>query len=244
MKGVFATIKMSAAGKLNSGVLALFAGYSLKIAYLLPIVFLWRSFAARGADLGSFTLEKLLTYACASSMLGQLLNVQTGAVTWHYDGGIIDLYRRPRAVFGQLIAKTAGGWLPELLLFSLPMAVILPFFGVTVVPASAWFLPCLALSVSLGFATDFLFTCFIIRLQNAMWTAYSIRSAVTSLLSGAVIPLALLPWGLAAAPLAVFTGTAAPQSVMPLQIFWNAILWPLASLAFRKSQERMTSYGG
>jgi ABC-2 type transport system permease protein len=256
MKGLIATIRMSAAGKLNGGVPALFAGYLLKIVYLLPMVFLWRSFAENGADLGGFTIGRLLTYTCVSAMLEAQLNVRSGAVSWHYDGQIIDLYRRPQTVFGQLATTTVGGWLPELLLFSLPMALVLPLFGVSALPETVWFFPCLALSVSLGFAVDFLFSCFIIRMQNATWLAFTLRNAVMLLLSGAVIPFDLLPWGiggilkllpfgsLAAAPLSVFVGMAAPVEVFPLQILWNIVLWPLAALAFQKSRERMVSYGG
>ena len=256
MNGIFATIKMSAAGKLNGGILALFSGYLLKIIYLLPMVFLWRALARGGADLGGFSLGQLLTYTCVSALLGSLLNVQSGAVTWHYEGQILDLYRRPRTIFGQLITSTIGGWLPELLFFSLPLILILPFFGVSIVPVTVWFFPCLILSISLGFAVDFLFSCFIIRMKNANWMAYSLRNAVTLVLSGAVIPFDLLPWGmggffkflpfgsLAAAPLSVFVGMSEASQVMPLQIFWNISLWPLATLAFAKSREKMVSYGG
>lgn len=256
MTGVFATMKMSAMGKLNGGIPALFAGYLLRIIYLLPMVFLWQSLAGGGADLGGFSLGQLLTYTCVSIILHSQLNVQSGAVTWHYEGQILDLYRRPMTIFGQLVITTLGGWLPELLLFSLPLVLVLPFFGVSIMPVTAWFFPCLALSVSLGFAVDFLFSCFIIRMKNANWMAYSLRNAVTLLLSGAVIPFDLLPWdmgrvlrllpfgSLAAAPLSVFVGTAGFSDVIIPQIIWNAVLWPLAYLAFSGSREKMVSYGG
>ena len=89
-----------------------------------------------------------------------------------------------------------------------------------------------------------------------MWLAYSLRNALTLLLSGAVIPFDLLPWGigdlfkllpfgsLAAAPLTIFVGMAGPFELIPLQIFWNITLWPLAVLFFAKSKEKMVSYGG
>ena len=220
------------------------------------MIFLWRSLAHGGADLGGFSLNQLLTYTCVSTILGPQLNVQSGAVTWHYEGQILDLYLRPQTIFGQLIITTLGSWLPELLLFSLPLALILPFFGVNIVPVTAWFLPCLALSISLGFAVDFIFACFIIRMKNATWMAYSLRNAMTLVLSGAVIPFDLLPWrmgaffkflpfgSLAAAPLSIFVGMAQASKIIPLQIFWNLILWPLAALSFAKSREKMVSYGG
>jgi ABC-type uncharacterized transport system permease subunit len=89
-----------------------------------------------------------------------------------------------------------------------------------------------------------------------MWLTYTLRNAVTLLLSGAVVPFDLLPWGmgaffkllpfgsLAAAPLSVFVGIAQASDLFPLQIFWNMILWPLATIAFVKSREKMVSYGG
>jgi ABC-2 type transport system permease protein len=251
-----ATIKMSASAKLNSGLLALFAGYLIKIVYLLPLVFLWRSLASGGADLGGFTLAQLLSYTCVSIALRSLLNVESGAVTWHYEGQILDLYRRPQTIFGQLVMTTLGGWLPELALFTLPLFLALPLFGVNIIPVSAWFFPCLVLSISLGFAVDFLFSCFIIRMKNANWMAYTLRNAITMLLSGAVIPFDLLPWGmgdifrllpfgsLAAAPLEVFVGQARFADVFLPQIIWNMILWPLAVFAFGASREKMVSYGG
>jgi ABC-type uncharacterized transport system permease subunit len=124
------------------------------------------------------------------------------------------------------------------------------------IPVSAWFWPSLILSISLGLAVDFLFSCFIIRMKNANWLAYTLRNAVTLLLSGAVVPFDLLPWGmadffkllpfgsLAAAPLSLFVGRAASSDLIPLQIFWNVTLWPLATLVFAKSREKMVSYGG
>lgn len=250
------TLKMACTGKLNGGIFALFSNYLLKIIYLLPMIFLWRSFAADGADLGGFTLSQLLTYTCVSAMFNQQLNVWTEASSWNYDGRIINLFMRPQTIFGQIIFHTAGGWFPELLMFSLPLAIILPLFGVNIIPASIYFLPCLILSISLGFAVDTFFVCFIIRMKNSAWLVTSLRSAVTSLLSGAIIPFDLLPFNLgglfkllpfgslAAAPLTVFVGTAEPLNIILLQVLWNIILWPFACLAFHKSRERIMSYGG
>jgi ABC-2 type transport system permease protein len=256
LKGVFSTLRMSAMNRLHGGVPSLLAGYLLKIIYLLPMVFLWRTIAESGADLGGFTLPRLLTYACMSSVLGTQLNVVSVDSAWDWDVPLIDHYRRPATVFGQIISRTVGSWLPELFMFSLPLLVMLPLFGVSTRPANAWFYPCFALTVSLGFAVDFLFVCLVIRMRNNSWAIHSLRSAVTLLFSGSVIPLTLLPFGLgetfkylpfgslAAAPLSVFVGSAGPFDIIPLQIIWNAALWPLAAFAFNATKERMVSYGG
>jgi ABC-2 type transport system permease protein len=247
---------MSAAGKLNGGILALFAGYLLKIVYLLPMVFLWQSIAESGADLGGFTLPQLLTYTCVSSLFGAQLNLQSADSAWDWDVPLIDHYRRPATVFGQIICRTAGGWLPGLMFFSLPMLLILPGLGVGVIPESGWFYPCFILTVSLGFAVDFLLVCLVIRMRNNVWVVHSLRTAVMLLFSGSVIPLDMLPFGLgeafrllpfgslAAAPLSLYVGTEPAADIIPLQILWNTVLWPLAALAFKCTKERMVSYGG
>jgi ABC-2 type transport system permease protein len=112
------------------------------------------------------------------------------------------------------------------------------------------------LAVSLGFAMDFLYAALSIRIRNASWMAYTIRRAIVNVFSGVLIPFALLPWGigdalallpfgsLAAAPLSIYVGAGDALKPLLLQAFWNTLLWPLALLAFRRSQERMVSYGG
>ncbi|MDR3052043.1 MAG: ABC-2 family transporter protein [Oscillospiraceae bacterium] len=256
MRPNFATLSVACREKFQGGLGPLLFGFLLKGGYLLPLLFLWRALAQGGADLGGYTLPGLLSYTCASSLLAPLLNVRSPMSNWHYDGRLIDLLRRPRPVFIELVAQTVGEWVPTLLLYSLPMGVALTLLGVRVLPQTLWALPCLALGVSLGFAVDFLFSCFIIHMKDASWVAHAIRAAVTSLLSGAVIPFDLLPWGLgrlfgllplgslAGAPLAVYVGARAALPTLAVQAFWNAALWPLAALAFRRSRERMVSYGG
>ena len=126
MKAILATIKISAEGKLNSGIPAFFGSCLIKIIYTLPIIFIWRSLAESGADLGGFSLDQLLTYTCVSMIFSSQLNVRSSMVSWHYEGQIIDLCKRPQTIPGQLVMTTAGGWLPELFFFSLPLFFILP----------------------------------------------------------------------------------------------------------------------
>ena len=76
------------------------------------------------------------------------------------------------------------------------------------------------------------------------------------LLSGAVIPLALMPWGiggvlgylpfaaLASAPLRIYTGTGDAVSLLALQAGWAAVLWLLAHLMWNANRERLVTHGG
>lgn len=112
------------------------------------------------------------------------------------------------------------------------------------------------MSVSLGFAFEFLFCCVTIRLHNVSWITYVIRSAVVSFFSGTVIPFRILPFGmdrwfryqpfgsLGGAFLSLHVGSAGPMEVIPVQLFWNIVIWIAAAVWFRKSRERMVSFGG
>ena len=249
------TAWISAKKDLNSGVIYLMPNYILKIVYLLPLVLLWKALMAGGAKVDT-TLDQLLTYTYMSTLLGGLLVIRTPLGSWLYEGLVVSLYQRPMSIYGHIIAQTLGENLPVLVLFSLPMALISPFVGISIVPASWWFLLSLALCIALGFALDFLFACLMIRMMNATWIVYSIRSAVVLLFSGAVIPFDTLPWGvgkvlvyqpfasLAGAPLSIYSGISTPISIIPLQIFWTVLMWVSAVAAFKRSQERLVCNGG
>ena len=110
--------------------------------------------------------------------------------------------------------------------------------------------------MSLGFAFEFVFFCVTIRLRNVSWPVYVIRKAVVSFFSGTVIPFQILPFGLerwiryqpfgsmGGAFLSLYVGSAKAWEVIPVQIFWNLVMWAWAVVWFRRSRERMVSFGG
>ena len=255
MKKYLKTAHLSALEKLNGGIVYMFPDIQIKIFTLIPLIFLWRVVMSSGADAG-MSLEQMLSYTYLSALLSDMLVVKTAASGWLSEGVLLKLYGRPMPVLGQLAAQTIGAWTPMLLLFSLPMAILAPLFGVRLVPVSPLFLPSLILCVALGFAVDFLFACLSIKLRSMNWLIGRMRMAITAVFSGTVIPIRLLPFGLdealkyqpfaclGGAPLSVFTDAADTGETIALQIVWNLILWPAALLVWRKSQEGMVSYGG
>lgn len=58
------------------------------------------------------------------------------------------------------------------------------------------FVVSLGLAVLVGLCIDFAFALMMLSLNNGVWFAQSIRSAFTALVSGAVIRLHFIPWGL------------------------------------------------
>jgi len=249
------TAALSAQGRINGGIVYLLPGMLIRIFTLITLIFLWRAVFASGVQ-ADMSLSQMLSYTYVSALLADMLVVKTAASGWLSDGVLLKLYGRPFSVAGQLVAGTIGEWLPDLALFSLPMAMAAALFGVSLKAASPLFLVSLPLCVSLGFAVDLLFACLSVKLRNMSWLIDRIRVAFAALLSGTVIPIKLLPFGIAeamkyqplaslgGAALSVFTGTADVTEVISLQIMWNLILWTFAILAFKKSQEGMVSYGG
>jgi ABC-2 type transport system permease protein len=250
-----ATAQMAAYEKMNGGLLFLLPDILIKICTLIPLLFLWRSAMAAGAETG-MSIAQMLSYTYVSMLLGDLLVVRTAATGWLSEGVLLKLYGRPLTILAQLAAQTCGGWIPSLLLFSLPMAAASSLFGVRLIPASPLFPISLFLCITLGFAIDTLFACLSIKLRNMSWLIGRLRLAVVTVFSGAVIPVSLLPFGLAeimkyqpfaslgGAALSIFTGIANSGETLVLQIGWNLILWPAALWVFKKSQEGMVSYGG
>ena len=249
------TAHLSFLERTNGGFIYLLPGIFIKICTLIVLVYLWRVVMSAGVDVG-MSLKQMLTYAYVSAILADMLVVQTAASGWLSEGVLLKLYGRPLPVFGQLAAQTVGGWVPELVLFSIPMILLAPVFGVSLIPASPFFLLSLMLCISLGFAIELLFACLSIKLRNMSWLIGRMRMAVIAIFSGTVIPIRLLPFGLdevmkyqpfaslGGAPLTIFVGSANIPETLILQVVWNLVLWPVALLVWKKSQEGMVSYGG
>lgn len=247
--------RMEFRGKTNGGVFYLLPEVIVKACTLIPLIYLWRVVISSGAEV-ELSMSQMLTYTYVSALLSELLVVKTAAVGWLSEGVLIKLFGRPLSVIGQLVAQTVGGWCPMLLLFSLPMAAAAPLLGISLRPATLWFLPSLLLSITLGFAIDILFACLSIKLRNMSWLIGRIRAAITSIFSGTVIPISLLPLGVAeimqyqpfaslgGATLTLYVGAGDPLRMIGLQVFWNLVIWPAALLVFKKSREGIVSYGG
>ena len=249
------TAEMSGKDQTNGGIAYLMVNYLLRVVYLIPLLLLWRTLMTDGVEVG-MALPQMLTYTYLGAVFSDILIVRSPASSWLYEGLIVSLYQRPLGVLPHLVAQTMGRWLPPLLLFSLPMVILSPVFGVSLQMESLWAIPSLLLCVSLGFAIDFMFACLTIRLHNASWLVHTIRNAVTFFFAGRVIPFAILPWGLgrwfqylplgslAGAPLAIYTGLTQVGPIIAAQVLWNIILWPVAILIWKKAQEGMVSFGG
>jgi len=249
------TARMSMRARTNGGLVYLAPEIFMRLVYLVPLLFIWKSLAERGTEV-ELSVSQLLTYTYVNVLAGDLMIVNTCLSAWDFDTRSMELFTRPMSVFGQVIAGTVGEWMPMLLLFSLPMLLAAPVFGIRILPRTPWAVPSLFLSVSLGFALEFLFYCLTVRLRNVSWLTYVIRTAIVSFFSGTVIPFRILPFGmerwirfqpfgsLGGAFLSLYVGSEDAAAVLPVQLFWNVVLWAAAVLWFNRSRERMVSFGG
>lgn len=255
------TLSVCARQVFDGSLISLSGEYLIRFLHMFLMILIWKSVAGQGVDMGGMTLKQLLTYTLMASVLRQQLDIITPATAALWEGSIINRYTRPMPVIVSLMLETIGKWwIPVFLLYSLPVLAFSPVLGISPFPANAAAGVCafvsLCMSVSLGFAIDLLFSALAIRLKNGCWAALQIRESIHTLLSGALIPFALMPWGLgrilsflpfgsiASAPLTIYTGIGqSPWRTVGLQVFWNLLLWPLAVFVFHKSEEGMVSYG-
>lgn len=241
------TAVMAVRGRTNGGPVYLIPETIMHLVYLVPLLFIWRTLAESGAEV-EISVSQPLNYTYMNALAADLMTVNTCLSAWNFDTRSMELFTRPMPVFGQVIAKTVGEWVPMLLLA--------PVLGIRTLTGTLWVVPALILSVSLGFAFEFILYCVTVRLHNVSWLTYVIRSAIVSFFPGTVILFKILPFGmerwiryqpfgsLGGAFLALYVGSADAAEILPIQLFWNIVMWTAAVFWFRRSRERMVSFGG
>jgi ABC-type uncharacterized transport system permease subunit len=232
--------------------------YLLRLLRVAVLLSLWRIVLA-GAD-SPVPMASVLTYALLAEVFADQLHVRTALSDAFWQGTIAQHFLRPMALVPQFAAQMLGGWLVNLVLFSLPLLLAAPLFGVDAAPASALagfsFAVSLCLAIVLGLAFDFITAAITVATEQPVWLVFWVRQAIAVVLSGAVVPLALLPWGLgdwlewlpfaslAWAPLAIYTGMGDAPRLIALQVFWSLALWPVAGWMWRANREKVVGFGG
>jgi len=229
----------------------------MRVALLLAI---WRTLFAGKPAVAGLPLSAVLTYTLISEVFSEPLSSITGLPDAFWNGTIIARFLRPLNLFGQFAAEAGGQWLFNFALFSIPLLLCAPAFGVNPLPASpaagALFLVSLALAISVGLAIDYIAGSIAVGFEFSPWILERTRRALGGLLSGAIIPFTLMPWdigrvlawspfaALASAPLQIYIGKGDPIRLLALQAFWAIALWPVAARLWASMREKIVSYGG
>jgi ABC-type uncharacterized transport system permease subunit len=253
------TTAMAAVSYLGDSRLLLF-DYLLRGLRVAVLLSLWRIIMSGKGTVSGMTMESVLTYTLIAEVFGEQLACRTGIEDTLWDGAIVTRFLRPIGTVGQFAAEMVGRWCPGFCLFSVPLLFLSPLLGVDPSPASpaagGWFVLSLVLAISIGLALEFFFASLMVALEMGIWIIGSFRTAVGTLLSGALLPLALMPWGIgnlfswlpfasmASAPLRIYTGTGDPRVLTAVQAGWSVLLWPLATWIWNANREKLASHGG
>jgi ABC-2 type transport system permease protein len=229
----------------------------LRVALLLAI---WRTLLAGRGAVSGMTLPAVLTYTLIAEVFAEQLACRSEIADSFWDGTIATRFLKPIGITGQFTSEMLGRWLFGFGVCSLPLLLCAPLLGVDPLPADlsagCCFLLSLILAISVGLALEFIFAAIAIGAEMPPFATERIRRAIGAILSGAFIPLALLPWGLgsifswlpfasmASAPLQIYIGTGRTWWLIGLQAGWSLLLWPAAAWMWRVNRERMVSYGG
>jgi ABC-2 type transport system permease protein len=257
--GYWKSATMAATSVLADGPLLL-VDYLLRFARVVVLLSLWRLLFGDQAAVGGMTLAAVLTYTLIGEVLREQLDVRAGIDEAMWNGSIATRALRPGAIVGHFVGEMAGRWWLGVVLCSIPLLLLSPALGVDPLPAGlpalALFVPSLILSITVGLALEFLFGGLTVALSQPPWLMSAMKNAIAVLLSGLVIPLPLLPWGLgevfrwlpfaatAAAPLQVYTGAPDAIALVGAQLIWAVVLWPLVGWVWRSHREQVAIYGG
>lgn len=234
--------------------------YLLRFARVAVLLSIWRTILGGKGIVSGLTLGTVLTYTLIAEVFGEQLTCRTQLETSLWEGTITMRLLQPMGLASQFLSDACGRWLIGFVLFSVPLLACALLLGVDPRPAGptagALFVLSLILGVAVGLALEFLFGGLVVALQQGVWLVDRLRVAITVLLSGSLLPLALLPWGLgnvfgwlpfasmASAPLKIYTGTGDPLALLLIQGAWALILWPLARLLWNANREKLVGYGG
>jgi ABC-2 type transport system permease protein len=234
--------------------------YALRLLRVLVLLSLWRMILEGRPPSGGMPLGAVLTYTLISEVFALQLELRTTLRDAFWEGTLVVRFLRPMGLVRQFSAEMVGRWAIHFALFSLPLLALAPLLGVDPRPATptaaGLFVVSLILAVTVGLALDVFFGAVTVALEQPVWLVDYVRTAIATLLSGALVPLAYYPWGLgdalswlpfaamAWAPLAIFTGAANPATLLASQAVWAVALWPLADWLWRANREKLVAYGG
>jgi len=229
----------------------------LRVALLLSV---WRIVMARHPVAGGMSLGEVLTYTLVAELFAEQFACRIGLEDSLWDGNVATRFARPMSLVEQFTSETVGKWAVGWVLCSIPLLLAAPLLGVDPWPASVaaglLFAVSMVLSVSIGLALEFIMGALLVWFQLSPWSINRTRDAIAALVSGRVIPLALLPWGLGrafewlpfaaavSAPLRIFIGAGDPLCLLAVQAAWAIGLWPVALWMWRANRQRLAGYGG
>ncbi|WP_375386082.1 hypothetical protein [uncultured Microbacterium sp.] len=230
----------------------------LRVLTFGVLVGVWTSIPVAQLEASGTTLPAILTYTAVAQALGPLLAPRTTLADHIANGSIAVRLLWPMSTISQFVSEWAGLVLPNVALGVLGVGAAAWALGIDILPNGN--IPIVILSILLaitvGIAVDFAFALLTVRLNNGIWFVNSIRAATTSLISGSLIPLSIMPWhigevlaalpfaAMAFAPLQVYVGAGDPVYWLLVQGSWALVLWVALFFWARSSRDDVVTAGG
>src|SRR5579872_755400 len=130
------TAAMEATSYVGDSRLFLF-NYLLRLLRVVALLSVWRMILSGRGAVSGMTMPAVLTYTLIAEAFAELLACRTGLENAWFDGSIATRFLRPFGLFGQFTAEMMGQVAVGLALFSAPLLLCAPAFGVNPWPADA-----------------------------------------------------------------------------------------------------------
>ncbi len=236
----------------------------LTFIWVFILYFLWRAAFNEHQMIQGFTWEEMRTYVVLAFGLNALIGWRISANMMYTirTGEILrDLTRPLNYCLNQVSIATGAALVEGILSLGLTLVVGLVFIGIQP-PANATAAVLFGIAVVLGFFTKALIV-FSVSLLT-FWTLNGVgiswsRDAIINILSGTIIPLAMMPgWlqivadvapmrGIVSTPLMIYLGKAEGMDALGLLALsggWLVALWFFANWAWKAAFNRVEIQGG
>ncbi|TAK24745.1 MAG: hypothetical protein EPO26_05920 [Chloroflexota bacterium] len=254
-----ATARISASSQLDGNFLFLI-DYLLRLLRVALLIAVWMSLPSENGYVAGIAIGSLLAYTVIAEAFEEIFDARTEMTTTIWSGAIASRALQPMGFVGLYGSEAAGRWAVGFGAFSIPLIALANLVGIDTRPASvphlAAFIVSVALAAAVGFAIEFAFAAISVIMNENLWVIDGVRNAFSKLLSGAVVPLALLPWGLgdilawspfaamASSPLRIYLGSGDVAAILATQIAWAVVAWIVADLLWRRARENLAALGG
>ena len=237
---------------------------ALTFIWVFILYYLWKAAFTEEATIQGFTWDDMRTYVVIAYGLNALIGWRISAnmmMTIRTGDILRDLTRPLNYCSTQLSMATGGAMVEGILSLGLTLVVGLVFIGIKP-PDSPTAAALFGVAVVLGFFTKALVVFCVSLLTfwtlNGVGIAWS-REAVITILSGTIIPLAMMPgWlrviadvsplrGVVSTPLMIYLGQATgleALGLLALSVAWLVAMWFFANWAWRAAFNRVEIQGG
>lgn len=226
--------------------------------------FLWKFVFQKQESLAGFTMPEMTAYVIVARMLSSQFGggINMEFAEWVYEGNIAVELLRPVSLFFTLFAKRVGEFFFFVLFKGIPITVLCTLLLKSAPPQSAEGLLLFVVSVCISIGIMF-FMEFFVGLCSfytyGYWGLALTKSALLTILSGGIVPLALMPdWlggfldympfaGMVSVPANIYLGkygVSQALQFMGLQVVWVLVLYCGVRLFYSHVIKKVVVQGG